>query len=66
MNKINERVVADSDEMEREIQRICAGQSDARIWAIYEQLKNNPLVFWKESIKEVVGLDLATEPGYDR
>jgi hypothetical protein len=32
---------------------------------IYRQLRHNPLIRWKESIKTVVGLDLAAEPGLD-
>jgi hypothetical protein len=28
-------------------------------------LRHNPLIRWKESIKTVVGLDLAAEPGLD-
>lgn len=66
MNKIEERVEIDSPEMQREIERIKRGQSDEKIYKIYNQLRDNPLVFWKESIKEVVGLQLATQPGEDR
>ncbi len=66
MNKISTRVKIDSEEMAAEIERIRAGQSDERIVFIYKKLKDNPLVFWKESIKEVVGLDLVSEPGLDR
>jgi hypothetical protein len=28
-------------------------------------LRHNPLIRWKESIKTVVGLDLASAPGLD-
>lgn len=65
MNKIESRVVCDSKEMELELQRICEGQAPSRITHIYQQLKDNSLVRWKESIKEVVGLKLATEKGLD-
>ena len=65
MNKIEKRVEIDSDAMEREITRIESSQSDARIKEIYKVLKDNPIVRWKESIKEVVGLELANEPGLD-
>jgi len=65
MNKVESRVVCDSKEMELEMQRICEGQTTARIVQIYQQLKDNPLVRWKESIKEVMGLKLATEKGLD-
>ncbi len=66
MNKIDTRVVVDSDVMAIEVERVRAGQCNSRIKTIYEELKHNPLVFWKESIKEIVGLDLATQPGLDR
>ena len=41
-------------------------QSDDNIKAIYERLKGNPKVKWKETIKEVVGLKLPTEAGQDQ
>ncbi len=65
MNKIDSRVVCDTKEMEMELLRIRQGQKDNQIIKIYRQLKDNPLVRWKESIKEVVGLELATEVGLD-
>ncbi|MCP3685921.1 MAG: hypothetical protein GY861_25015 [bacterium] len=40
-------------------------QSDANILALYDKLKDNPQIKWKESIKEVVGIQLATESGLD-
>ncbi len=65
MNKTNQRVVCDSDEMKAELTRIEKEQSDQRIKQIYSHLKNNPLVRWKESIKEVVGIESAEQPGLD-
>ncbi len=65
MNKIDQRVEIDSKEMEKDIIRIKASQCDARIKEIYNTLKDSPLVRWKESIKQVVGLELADEPGLD-
>lgn len=41
-------------------------QNDEAIWALYERYKNDPIIKWKESIKEVVGLDLPTEKGLDK
>lgn len=46
-------------------ERLIASQSDERILALYERLKNHPLVKWKESIKEVVGIEIPTEAGQD-
>lgn len=62
MNKIDRRVGI-RNEMVKAIEE---GQTDANIKAIYTQLKNNPLIKWKESIKEVVGLELAEKAGEDR
>lgn len=41
-------------------------QSDEFIWDLYLRYKDNPKVKWKESIKKVVGLEIATEPGLDK
>jgi DNA repair photolyase len=40
-------------------------QLPERIEEIYESLKGHPLVKWKESIKEIMGLEVATEAGLD-
>jgi DNA repair photolyase len=45
---------------------IIASQSDTRIRALYQRLKNHPVVRWKDSVKEVVGIARATEAGLDR
>lgn len=65
MNRIGERVASDSPEMAREIARIEVEQDDAHIWEIYRQLRDLPVVRWKESIKTVIGLASAAEPGLD-
>jgi DNA repair photolyase len=49
-----------------EIKRIEAGQTDERIHKIYEALKNEPKVRWKESFKKVLGLELAQKAGLDK
>lgn len=64
MNRLEERVIPSTDW--RETGRIKAGQTDERIRAIYKLLKDEPKVRWKESIKKVVGLELAKEAGLDR
>ena len=48
-----------------EVARIKQEQSDAKILAIYDRLKDNPLVRWKDSIKKVVGLDRPDVTGLD-
>ncbi|MFT5698469.1 MAG: DNA repair photolyase [Desulforhopalus sp.] len=65
MNKIDSRVSSETESMQYEIARINSGQSDEQIKRLYEKLKNVDIIRWKESIKEVVGLALATEPGQD-
>jgi DNA repair photolyase len=66
MNKTDSRVRIESVEDQDAIQNIIDGQTDDRIWEIYKSLRDHPLVKWKESIKEVVGLDLAEEAGLDK
>jgi len=46
---------ADSN-LKREIVRIEHGQTDTVIMAIYDRYKDNPLIKWKDSIEEVVGI----------
>jgi len=49
-----------------DIERLERGQSNEEIWRIYNALKDQPVVRWKESIKKVVGIPLETEAGTDR
>lgn len=42
-----------------------AFQNDENINDLYECLKDNPKVKWKDSIKQVVGLDRPTEKGLE-
>ncbi len=66
MNRIDRRVLVDCEEGRHQVERIRAGQEDPVIWNIYRQLREEPLVRWKESIKEVIGLELPDRPGLDR
>lgn len=65
MNRIERRVACESREMQKEIERIEQGQNDARLLQLYHELRSIPQVRWKESVKKVVGLELAEEPGLD-
>jgi hypothetical protein len=65
MNKIEKRVACDSEEAKEEVARIVMGQSDAKLLDLYKTLSGNPKIFWKESVKKVVGLPLAKEIGLD-
>lgn len=65
MNRIEQRVRMESDEILHHVERIRVGQTDVKIMKIYDELCNEPLIRWKESIKAVVGLELPDEPGKD-
>lgn len=43
---------------EEAIARIEAGQTDEKIREVYEALKGEPKVRWKDSVKRVVGIPL--------
>jgi len=65
MNKAAERIDMSFPGMEKELMRIQEEQSDGNIRQIYQMLKGNSLIRWKESIKEVVGLQLPEQAGMD-
>ena len=65
LNRVEERVTIDSEEVAAEVERIRNEQQDRNIIDLYEALKERPLIRWKESIKLVVGLPLATASGLD-
>ena len=39
--------------------------TDDFIWSLYRRYKDDPMVKWKDSIKQVVGLDRPTVKGLD-
>ncbi len=41
-------------------------QSNGFIWGLYLRYRNNPKVKWKDSIKKVLRLAVATQPGLDQ
>lgn len=59
------RIDTSGDGVKAEIERIKAGQTDEKIWAIYNRHKGNPKVKWKESIKKVVGIPPVEKAGMD-
>ena len=68
MNKISQRVKynpKDTDERWM-VRHVIEGQTDDCIRCIYQRLKDEPKVRWKESIKSIVGIPLATEAGTDK
>ena len=65
MNQIRRRVSIDDELIEEEVKRIESGQTDEKIWMIYEEYKDNRLIKWKESIKKIVEIELPNKPGMD-
>lgn len=65
LNHLDQRVQVETEQERKCVERVREGQTDEKILEIYERLKDEPLVKWKESVKEVVGLDLAPEVGMD-
>ena len=65
MNHIESRVRIENEEDRLAVEKIKAGQTDICVNEIYEALKDETKVKWKESFKEVLGLELATEIGQD-
>lgn len=67
MNEIERRVKTDgwTPEMLEQVERIKRMQTDEQIRRLYAEFSGLPKVKWKESIKKVVGLRVATQPGLD-
>ena len=63
MNQVRKRCIDGTNE--EAIQCILGGQTDEMVLKVYHQLKDHPLIKWKESYKEVVGLELPQEIGLD-
>ena len=54
MNQVRRRVKIETDEDRRQVERIEAGQTDERILALYQALKGDPVIRWKDSIQDVL------------
>jgi DNA repair photolyase len=65
MNKVRQRVKVETAEDERQVARIEVSQTDENIWQLYNVLKNEPKIRWKESVKQIIGINTPTEPGMD-
>ncbi len=63
LNGIDYRVEPGTDP--KAIRLMKTGQTNERIRAIHDELKEEPKVRWKESFKNVLGLDLAEKAGLD-
>jgi len=61
LNKAGSRVEIEGPEEQAELDRVLRGQTVENVRAIYEALKDQPLIRWKDSYKEALGLDAAEE-----
>ena len=52
-------------QFQRELNRIRTGQTPTALQDIYNRYKDNPMIKWKNGIKKIVGLPMATVPGLD-
>lgn len=59
MNDVRRRVAVQTPEDEVAVRRIEENQTDERIVELYQRLKDNPKIQWKDSFKAVVGLPTA-------
>ena len=66
MNNVRQRVKVQTAEDKKYVDMIVEGQTNAKIHEIYETLKDDSKVKWKESFKTVLGLELAEEAGTDK
>ena len=66
MNQVRSRVKIETAKDEEMVKDIEFYNHDSEIRELYEMLKDNPKVKWKESIKKVVGIELAKRPGEDK
>ena len=54
-----------NSQIQNEVNRIKAGQTPRVIQEIYDRYKDNPMVKWKNGIKKMLGLPMATVSGLD-
>jgi len=66
-NKLIERLTVNgaSDDILKHAMNLIQTQSDDKIKKLYEKYKGNKQIKWKESIKEIVGLEIPTKKGLD-
>jgi hypothetical protein len=63
MNQVRFRVIPGTDEAA--IREIEAGQTKGSVRSVYEELKSEPKIRWKESYKAVLGLKMPEQAGLD-
>ena len=65
MNHIGRFSKYPGTQFQRALNRIRAGQTPSAIRGIYNRYKHNPMIKWKNGVKKIVGLPIATVPGLD-
>jgi len=65
MNKVRRRVNIDTKEGDRAVIGIERSQRDEAVRQVYERYQDHPMIRWKDSVKQVVGLPLLQEAGLD-
>lgn len=66
MNHIQKNLRNADPETSDALKLVETRQSDEEIMKIFDQLKDNPLIKWKESIKKIVGIEIPKAPGLDQ
>ena len=54
MNQIGARVHINNDEDRRMVEAVKTGQTDEKVYEVYNALKNHRLVRWKDSFKKTL------------
>jgi hypothetical protein len=54
MNRIDDRVLTALPEAKAKVEELKLMQSDENILKLVKQYENDPLIYWKDSIKEVI------------
>jgi len=54
IGKMNKAILRVDNEHKAKVREVTVMQRDSEILALYEELKDNPEIRWKDSIKEVV------------
>ena len=65
MNQVKRRVKIVTPEDQEQVARLEALYSDENIFKVYDAFKDNKKVKWKDSIKQVVGIEAPEETGLD-
>ena len=65
LNSSRERIEINSIDKENAVQIIENNQTDEMVLDLYDKLKDNPKIKWKESYKEVIGIDNPNKEGMD-